>query len=341
VNYGEITRQFSAYLSAQGGFSLHTGREVTSIERMDDGSWRVFHEPLDGGPEAAIDARFVFIGAGGGALPLLQSTGIPEAEAYGGFPVGGAFLICDNPEVVDRHPVKVYGKAAVGNPPMSVPHLDKRVIDGKENLLFGPFATFSTKFLKHGSLWDLPASVTLDNIVPMLQVGWNEFQLVEYLAGQLMQSNEDRMTQLRAYYPDAKDEDWRFWQAGQRVQIIKNTDTGGQLKLGTEIVSSEDRSMSALLGASPGASTAAPIMLELIERAFPDKVANEWEDKLRAIVPSYGTKLNDDPDALEQEWAQTASALELYLPMPVVDRALIGVPPAPEQVSESAPAIQL
>lgn len=324
MNYGEVTRQYAEHLNEMDGFTTTTGREVTSMERMANGGWRVFHEPTGGGREEAIEARFVFIGAGGGALPLLQESGIPEADAYAGFPVGGAFLICENPDVVGRHAVKAYGKAASGNPPMSVPHLDRRVLDGKETLLFGPFATFSTKFLKQGSLWDLPASVTLDNIVPMLQVGWNEFELVEYLAGQLMQNNDDRMEQLRAYVPDAKDEDWRFWKAGQRVQIIKNTAEGGQLKLGTEIVASEDNSIAALLGASPGASTAAPIMLSLMAKVFPEKVAGEWADKLRAIIPSYGTKLNDDPDALEREWQETAEVLQLALPMPTVDRSLIG-----------------
>lgn len=324
ANWGEVTRQYATHLNDVDGFTTTTGREVTTIERMDDGGWRVFHEPTGGGREEATETRFLFIGAGGAALPLLQETGIPEAKPYGGFPVGGAFLICENPDVVGRHAVKAYGKAATGNPPMSVPHLDRRFLDGKETLLFGPFATFSTKFLKQGSLWDLPASVTLDNIVPMLQVGWNEFELVEYLAGQLMQDNDDRMEQLRAYVPDAKDEDWRFWKAGQRVQIIKNTEDGGKLKLGTEIVASEDKTVAALLGASPGASTAAPIMLNLMEQVFPDKVAGEWAEKLRTIVPSYGTKLNDDPDALEREWAETAEALQLALPMPKVDRSLIG-----------------
>ncbi|MBE3637206.1 malate dehydrogenase (quinone) [Mangrovicoccus algicola] len=324
ANWGEVTRQYAAHLDAMDGFATTTGREVTSLERMADGGWRVFHEPTGGGREEAVEAKFVFIGAGGAALPLLQDTGIPEAEAYAGFPVGGAFLICENPDVVGRHAVKAYGKAASGNPPMSVPHLDRRFLDGKETLLFGPFATFSTKFLKHGSLWDLPASMTVHNVFPMMQVGIHQFELVEYLAGQLMQSDEDRMEQLRAYVPDAKDGDWRFWKAGQRVQIIKNTEDGGQLKLGTEIVASADRSVAALLGASPGASTAAPIMLDLMRQVFPEKVAGAWAAKLREIVPSYGTKLNDDPDALEREWAQTAEALQLAIPSPRIDRSLIG-----------------
>ncbi|WP_128254511.1 malate dehydrogenase (quinone) [Falsirhodobacter deserti] len=341
VNFGEITRQFGQHLSEHDGFTLTTGHDVTDIQRLEDGSWRVVHQPVDGGREIAVDARFVFIGAGGGALPLLQQSGIPEGEAYAGFPVGGSFLICENPEVVAQHRVKAYGKAAVGNPPMSVPHLDARVLDGKENLLFGPFATFSTKFLKHGSLWDLPSSVSLDNIVPMMQVGVNEMALVKYLVGQLMLSFEDQMEQLRAYYPEARDEDWRLWQAGQRVQIIKRTEDGGQLKLGTEIVAAEDRSLAALLGASPGASTAAPIMLTLLERIFPEKVEGEWAGRLRQIIPSYGTKLNDDPAALQRVWAETADALELEMAVPVVDRSVLSTPATPAGEVRKVPDIAL
>ncbi|KMY65224.1 malate:quinone oxidoreductase, partial [Desulfocarbo indianensis] len=229
---------------------------------------------LKSGAQQDIDAKFVFIGAGGGALKLLQASGIPEARDYGAFPVGGSFLVTDNPEVVKRHLAKAYGKASVGSPPMSVPHLDTRVLDGKRIILFGPFATFSTKFLKNGSYLDLMRSTNTHNVMPMMHVGVDEFPLVEYLAGQLMLSDDDRFNALKEYFPNAKKEDWRLWQAGQRVQIIKRDEAkGGVLKLGTEIVASKDGTIAGLLGASPGASTAAPIMLSVLEKVFKDKVA--------------------------------------------------------------------
>ncbi|MGV8397339.1 malate:quinone oxidoreductase, partial [Pseudomonas aeruginosa] len=229
-------------------------------------------------------------------LKLLQMSGIPEAEGYAGFPVGGSFLATTNPDVVKRHLAKVYGKASVGSPPMSVPHLDTRMIDGKPVLLFGPFATFSTKFLKNGSLWDLPGSVTSGNIGPMFNAGIDNFDLSQYLIGQLMLSQDDRMASLREYFPEARDEDWKLVQAGQRVQIIKkDAEKGGVLQFGTEVVTAADGSVAALLGASPGASTAAPIMLSVLEKAFKDKVATpEWQARLKEIVPSYGRKLNND-----------------------------------------------
>jgi malate dehydrogenase (quinone) len=335
VNFGEITRQYVSFLKSQPQFSLQTSSEVRDIRRNVDGTWRVtFRNLKDGTDGHTVDARFLFLGAGGGALPLLQMSGIPEAEDYAGFPVGGSFLVTDNPAVAGRHLAKAYGKASVGSPPMSVPHLDTRVLDGKQVILFGPFATFSTKFLKEGSFFDLPASVTLENIAPMLHVGWDEFDLVQYLAGQLMMSDADRLAALRGYFPQAKDEDWRLWQAGQRVQIIKrDKNKGGVLKLGTEIVNSQDRSIAALLGASPGASTAAPIMLDLLKKVFSDKVATPaWQDKLRRIVPSYGKTLNDDPRLVAAEWAYTGEKLQLALAAPA-----IGAPAGAEPGSVSSP----
>ena len=252
-------------------------------------------------------------GAGGGALKLLQMSGIPEAEGYAGFPVGGSFLATTNPDVVKRHLAKVYGKASVGSPPMSVPHLDTRMIDGKPVLLFGPFATFSTKFLKNGSLWDLPGSVTSGNIGPMFNAGIDNFDLSQYLIGQLMLSQDDRMASLREYFPEARDEDWKLVQAGQRVQIIKkDAEKGGVLQFGTEVVTAADGSVAALLGASPGASTAAPIMLSVLEKAFKDKVATpEWQARLKEIVPSYGRKLNNDIELTNSTRAWSSERLQL------------------------------
>ncbi|SEH35571.1 malate dehydrogenase (quinone) [Methylobacterium sp. 275MFSha3.1] len=322
--WGEVTRQYVAHLQKQPSFNLRLSTEVESITKNGDGSWRVTAKNLKDGTRRTTDAKFVFIGAGGGALHLLQKSGIPEGDEYAGFPVGGSFLINDNPDVATLHLAKAYGKASVGSPPMSVPHLDTRVINGKRVILFGPFATFSTKFLKEGSYFDLLSSTTTSNIWPMMKVGVDEFPLVEYLAGQLMLSDDDRIAALREYFPKAKKEEWRLWQAGQRVQIIKrDPNKGGVLKLGTEIVNARDGSIAALLGASPGASTAAPIMLQVLEKVFAQKVATpEWQAKIREIVPSYGTKLNDDPDRVAREWADTSAQLQLPTP-PQIDRAVL------------------
>ena len=321
VNFGEITRQFARHLQGNKNFSLKLSTEVSDITRNEDGSWHVEYKNLEDGHEAATDARFVFVGAGGAALPLLQKSGIEQAKDYAGFPVGGSFLVTENPQIAERHMAKAYGIASTGSPPMSVPHLDTRVLDGKRVILFGPFATFSTKFLKEGSYLDLFASMTTHNVWPMMKVGLHEFDLVQYLAGQLMQSDDDRFAALQSYFPNARQEDWRLWQAGQRVQIIKrDPDKGGVLKLGTEVVAASDGSIAGLLGASPGASTAAPIMLDLLHKVFKDKVASPaWQDKIRQIVPSYGTRLNDHPEQVAQEWAYTSEILQLA-PPPQIDK---------------------
>ncbi|EOT1755455.1 TPA: malate dehydrogenase (quinone) [Citrobacter koseri] len=325
VNYGEITRQLVASLQKKPNFALQLNTEVRGFKRNADNSWTVTVADLKNGEaEHAIKAKFVFIGAGGAALKLLQETGIPEAKDYAGFPVGGQFLVSENPDVVNNHLAKVYGQASVGAPPMSVPHIDTRILDGKRVVLFGPFATFSTKFLKNGSLWDLLSSTTTSNFMPMVNVGMDNFDLVKYLISQVMLSDDERFEALKEYYPQAKKEDWRLWQAGQRVQIIKrDEDKGGVLRLGTEVVSDKDGTIAALLGASPGASTAAPIMLHLMEKVFKEKVASpEWQAKLKTIVPSYGTKLNGNIEATEQELQYTSDILGLKYDKPqVVDEA--------------------
>ncbi|MFK3723924.1 malate dehydrogenase (quinone) [Pseudomonas monteilii] len=323
VNFGEITRQFVGHLKTKDNFDLKLSTEVQDITRNDDGSWHVEYKNLKDGSKSATDAKFLFIGAGGGALKLLQKSGIPEAKEYAGFPVGGSFLVTENPTVAMQHMAKAYGIASTGAPPMSVPHLDTRVLDGKRVILFGPFATFSTKFLKQGSYFDLLSSMTLHNTWPMTRVGIDQYPLVEYLAGQLMQSDDDRFAALQQYFPHAKKEDWRLWQAGQRVQIIKRDEQlGGVLKLGTELVSSKDGSIAGLLGASPGASTAAPIMLGVLERVFKDKLATpEWQAKVHQIVPSYGTRLNDSAAKTQEEWNYTSKVLQLT-PPPVIDASV-------------------
>ena len=325
VNYGEITRQLIAGLQKHDNFSLQLGTVVRRFKRNADKSWTVTLADADNRRQKrVIKAKFIFIGAGGAALTLLQETGIPQAKEYAGFPVGGQFLVCENPEVVNHHLAKVYGQAEVGAPPMSVPHIDTRIIDGKRVVLFGPFATFSTRFLKNGSLWDLLASTNTSNILPMLNVGLDNFDLVKYLISQVMQKDKDRLAALCEYYPEARKEDWRLWQAGQRVQIIKrDAKKGGVLRLGTEVVSDDEGTVAALLGASPGASTAAPIMLQLMEKVFKDKVNSpEWQARLKAIIPTYGIRLDGNPAEIEKALAWTSEVLELkYEPAAVADEA--------------------
>lgn len=316
VNFGEITRQLVASLGKQDKVSLNLKHEVRDIIRNADNTWTVRVADLgNGGLERSIKARFVFIGAGGAALPLLQKSGIPEAEGYAGFPVGGEFLVTTNPDIVARHLAKVYGKASVGSPPMSVPHLDTRIIDGKRALLFGPFATFSTKFLKNGSLWDMPASLNSGNLWPLAQAGMDNLSLSTYLIGQLMLSQEQRLEQLREYYPDAKAEDWTLIHAGQRVQVIKKDPVkGGVLQFGTEVVTSADGSIAALLGASPGASTAAPIMLTVLEKAFKERLKTpEWQSRLKTIIPSYGQPLNNNLGLTNRIRQTSSAALGLHM----------------------------
>ncbi|MDF0534875.1 malate dehydrogenase (quinone) [Shewanella yunxiaonensis] len=314
VNFGEITRQLIASLQKKPNFDLQLNTEVRDLQRNSDNSWTVtVADTKDHANKRKIRARFVFIGAGGAALRLLQKSGIPQAKDYAGFPVGGQFLVTENEDVVKLHSAKVYGRAEVGAPPMSVPHLDTRVLEGKKVLLFGPFATFSTRFLKNGSLLDLLKSTNKSNLMPMIRVGLDNFDLVKYLINQVRLSEDDRYEALKQYYPDAVKADWKLWTAGQRVQIIKrDPHKGGVLRLGTEVVSDELGTIAALLGASPGASTAAPIMLQLLKKVFPERVASlEWQSKLQQIIPSYGKRLDGDIEAIEHELAYTSQLLQL------------------------------
>ena len=339
VNYGEITRQLVGSLKKTSNFTLETGSEVTDFKRNGDNSWHVTITDVKSGKDRAVDAKYVFIGAGGGALKLLQKTGIPEADNYAGFPVGGSFLVTENPEITRQHTEKVYGQASVGAPPMSVPHLDARYLDGKRVVLFGPFATFSTKFLKQGSFFDLLSTTTTKNVIPMTDVGLDNFDLVKYLIGQVMLSEDDRFEALKEYYPSARKEDWKLIQAGQRVQIIKkDAEKGGVLKLGTEIVTDQQKTLAALLGASPGASTAAPISINVIKQLFPAQFTSpQWQEKLHTIVPTYGQKLNGNVALTQQVWDETASTLNLTKP-PVIQMkdAVQSMPQA--KPAEAAPA---
>lgn len=316
VNFGALTRMLFDYLKAQD-VQVNYKHSVDDIKRAEDGSWELKIHDIDRGTTEYHTAKFVFIGGGGGSLPLLQKTGIPESKHIGGFPVSGLFLVCNNPEVVAKHHAKVYGKAKVGAPPMSVPHLDTRRIDNKNSLLFGPFAGFSPKFLKAGSNLDLIASVKPNNVLTMLAAGVKEMALTKYLIQQVMLSTEQRMEELREFIPSAKSEDWEVVVAGQRVQIIKDTDAEkGALQFGTEVVSSSDGSIAALLGASPGASIAVHVMLELLEKCFPQQIA-AWEPKMKEMIPSYGVSLSENPDFYQEIHESTARTLGLSEKEPV------------------------
>ena len=317
VNYGSITTQLVDHLKKQSNFKLQTSTEVTGISQNDDKTWTVAFKNLTTGKTDHVKTRFVFIGAGGAAVKLLQMTGLPEAKQYAGFPVGGVFLMTDNPKVTEGHTAKVYGRAELGAPPMSVPHIDTRYIDGKKYVLFGPFATYSNKFLKQGSQLDLLKSTTKNNVLPMTAVGMENLDLVKYLVSQVMMTDEDRFNELKKYYPDAKPEDWRMNQGGQRVQIIKKEPgKPASLQFGTEIFASQDGAVTALLGASPGASTSPYIMLSLLEKAFPQQVAGKWNPKLHEIVKSYQQELSTNPVLLDQVRQYTSTTLGLkYIPM--------------------------
>ncbi|MFC7686878.1 malate:quinone oxidoreductase [Ureibacillus sp. GCM10028918] len=310
VNFGALTRMLFEHLGKQN-VEVNYKHSVADIKRSSDGMWEVKVHDLDGCKMEYHKAKFVFIGAGGASLPLLQATGIPESKHIGGFPVSGLFMVCNNQEIVEQHHGKVYGKAKVGAPPMSVPHLDTRYIDNKKSLLFGPFAGFSPKFLKTGSNMDLIASVKPNNLFTMLSAGVKEMSLTKYLIQQVMLSNEQRLEELQEFVPNAKLEDWDIVVAGQRVQVIKDTDAGkGTLQFGTEVVTAADGSVAALLGASPGASTAVNVMLDVMNKCFPDRI-KEWEPKIKEMIPSYGLSLVENTALLEEIQVSTAEVLGL------------------------------
>ncbi len=313
VDFGSLARHMMEHLQGQENFELLLNHNVEDLKKSSQDGWSVSVKDRDTGTETRIRSKFVFLGAGGGALPLLQKSGIPESKGYGGFPVSGQWLVCEDKDVAEQHFAKVYGKAAIGAPPMSVPHLDTRVIDGKKALLFGPFAGFTTKFLKKGSIMDLPASIKGNNLKPIVSVGMNNMDLTRYLISEVFQSNRSRMNSLREYFPEAKDENWSLASAGQRVQIIKKDENGrGTLEFGTEIVASEDGTIASLLGASPGASTAVQAMLDVVEKCFADKLESDgWKDKLKTMIPSYGESLIEDVELLKTVRKDTLKVLNL------------------------------
>lgn len=311
VNFGALTRMLFDHLKSKN-VEINYKHSVQDIKRTSDGLWELKVRNLDSGTVERHTAKFVFIGGGGGSIHLLQKSGIPEGKHIGGFPVSGLFMVCNNPFVVEKHYAKVYGKAKVGAPPMSVPHLDTRYIDNQKSLLFGPFAGFTPKFLKTGSMFDLVTSIKPNNALTMLAAGAKEMSLTKYLIKQVMLTKEQRMEELREFIPSAKGEDWDLVVAGQRVQIIKDTEAGGKgtLQFGTEVISAADGSIAALLGASPGASTAVHVMLEVIKKCFPQHM-KEWEPKLKEMIPSYGVSLMENPELFREIHTSTARMLGL------------------------------
>ncbi len=308
VNFGALTRAMFDYLKTLPGVSMHFNADVLDLTKQGS-EWNV--KVNVNGSNQTAKAKFVFVGAGGGSLHLLQKSGIPEIKGFGGFPVGGQWLRCTNPEIIKQHHAKVYGLAAVGAPPMSVPHLDTRTIDGKPALLFGPYAGFSTKFLKNGSFADLFTSIKGHNIAPMLQVGMDNMDLTKYLITEVLKSQDAKVDSLKEYFPNANGKDWVLEIAGQRVQVIKKDKNGkGILQFGTEVVSSADGSIAGLLGASPGASTTVTIMLDLIKRCFP-ALEKESQAKLKEMIPAYGIKLSENPELFAELTEKTSKALGL------------------------------
>ncbi|GHN00079.1 putative malate:quinone oxidoreductase [Cytophagales bacterium WSM2-2] len=313
VNFGALTRSMIQRLEKMPGVTVHYNVEALDLDPDGKGGWDVFVKNLLNGEKDKSNTKFVFIGAGGATLHLLKRAEIKERKGYGGFPVSGLWLKCLNEKVVKEHDAKVYGKASVGSPPMSVPHIDTRMIDGKKELLFGPFAGFSTKFLKNGSLMDLPKSIKFDNLIPMVFAGFHNVPLTKYLIEQLRLTHEDRVAALREYVPNAQSKDWELLEAGQRVQVIKkDKKEGGVLEFGTEVVVSEDGTVAALLGASPGASTAVAAMLGLLPKCFTKQSKSEvWQKKLKEMTPSFGIALSQDEKLLKDSRSRTIKVLGL------------------------------
>jgi len=313
IDFWKLTTGLIEFLKTKQ-VSLNYSTEVTDLKQNEDKSWNVFLTNIPTKEKEIIKAKFVFIGAGGATLTLLQKSGIPEVKGYGGFPVSGQWLICEDPQVVWRHQAKVYGKPEIGSPPMSVPHLDTRIINNKKVLLFGPYAGFSTKFLKFGHWTDFFKSLKLSNIFVILSAGLKNLGLSKYLFSEVSKSHKARFKTLLTYYPTAKIKDWKPLIAGQRVQVIKKDNGVPTIEFGTEIIVSKDCSIAGLLGASPGASTSVNIMLEVIEKCFKQRNHREydyWMSLLQHMIPSSKDTLYEDEKFFKDVEKNTSEILFL------------------------------
>jgi malate dehydrogenase (quinone) len=335
VDFGALSRQLIGY-GAGNGTTVLFGHEVRNLSRQRDGGWTLAIRNRRTSENRELNAKFVFVGAGGQALPLLQKSGIEEVKGFGGFPIGGKFLRSCNPAIIDAHRAKVYGLPAPGAPAMTAAHLDTRIVNGKPWLLFGPFAGWSPKFLKHGHIADLPRSIRLTNLATMIGAGVSERKLVNYLIGQLRLSQPARVDALREFVPGAVDSDWEIITAGQRVQVIRrNKRKGGVLEFDTTLLGAADGSIVGLLGASPGASTAVPAMLDVLQRCFPDRYQG-WLPTLKDMVPSLGAALSREPALFEEVWSWGTKALGLESDCPPSPRSAGTSPPAAQRPVSSA-----
>ena len=293
INFEALTKEYLSHISKNKNVEISYKTELIDLKKINKKQWDL-ELKLDG-EKCSVLTNYVFLGAGGKTINYLQKSKIPESKNYGGFPVSGKWLICEEKDLTEKHNAKVYGKADIGSPPMSVPHLDTRWIDGKKFLLYGPFAGFTTKFLKEGSYFDLFNSIRKNNIFSMLEVGFKNNDLVNYLISQSLNNHKSRVDNLKNMMPSADPSNWYLKNAGQRVQIIKKTVKGGSLKFGTEIVNSSDGSLSALLGASPGASTSVSIMVEVLKKScffVNDKI--NLQKKISDLL--YQSELNNESD---------------------------------------------
>ncbi len=315
VNFGALSRQLLTWLGAQDGCRIFTSQRVTHLRRAAVG-WEVSVRQTESGDRRSVQARFVFIGAGGGTIPLLHAARLPIARGLAAFPIGGQWLVCENRDVVARHLAKVYGPPPRDSGALGGPHLDARQLDGQRVLLFGPFATWTTRFL-HGTgrTTDLPYSVRPDNLATLLRTGVHNRVLVRFLIEQALQSMDSRLAALRTFYPEARAGDWRLVDAGIRVQALKKADAG-RLYFGTEVVTAPDGSLAALLGASPGASVAANIALQVIQTCFPDRLRSpDGYARMKAMLPTFDVDLRGPSAAADytRHSAQIDDLLQLRL----------------------------
>ncbi|NMT64961.1 malate:quinone oxidoreductase [Marinobacter orientalis] len=271
VNFGALTEQMAEYAVNDLGVRIEYGTHVRRVHRSPTGRWVI--EAVSKGVPVQHKADVLFVGAGGGAFPLLKRSHLPFRSRFAGFPVGGRFLQAQISEEQARYyTAKTYGKAKVGAPPMSVPHLDLRVVDGKHYLLFGPFASFKPVLERGRGFFDYLTSIRLHDIPGLLNVALEHFPLVKYLVSESFKGEKSMFEELDSFAPGlSKKFDWKPIAAGQRVQIIKD----GDLQMGTEIVVSKDKTYGTLLGASPGASVSPEVMLRCLEQLLPSIFSKE------------------------------------------------------------------